>query len=67
MFCQVHRDWQSDWHSSFKDGEPADMYLQPRKHNKLDYEPSLLKWATASDIEAAIDEIRRRTFKGKTG
>lgn len=68
MYVNVHKSWQPNRPTSFTvSGEPCDMYMMPKRHHISDHEPSLLAWATADDIEAAISEIERRTFKQKAG
>ena len=68
MYCNTHLAWKPNRATSFTvSGEPCDMYLMPRRHHISDREPSLLTWAPASDIEFAILEIERRTFKKKAG
>ena len=66
MYTNTHVSWQPNRSTSYTvTGEAGDMYLMPKRHHISDREPSLLTWATAADIEAAIAEIERRTFKKK--
>lgn len=68
MYCNTHIAWKPNRVTSFTvSGEAKDMYLMPKRHHISDREPSLLTWATASDIEAAIAEIERRSYRRKTG